>query len=82
MTLPLEGCLESDKPAPPGELPAVPADIQTCFREAIGVQGPQRTLTRAEVEALWKIDRVQIVVTRKCGFRFIEWYNDLRVNWK
>ena len=80
MSIPLGGCPELGKPG--GELPPVPADIEACFREAIGVNVPVRKLTRAEVEALWKVDRVQIVVTRKCGFRFIAWYDDLRAGWK
>lgn len=63
------------------QLPAVPSDIQTCFR-----QGPvvitKTALTVADVESLWKKDRVRLVVERKCGTRFLAWYADLQKRWQ
>ena len=76
----LAGC------APPGSvsgsLPTVPADIQACFRTNGPVKVPQKALTIAEVESLWKDDRLHEVVLRKCGNRFLNWYNGLRRSWK
>jgi hypothetical protein len=62
-------------------LPAVPSDIQTCFRSA-PVNVPDKALSVAEVEALWKSDRVRLVVANKCGKRFSEWYGTLRAGWR
>jgi hypothetical protein len=59
-----------------------PADIQACFRTNGPVKVPQKALTVAEVESLWKEDRVRAVVLRKCGSRFLAWYNDLQRGWK
>lgn len=67
---------------PVAQLPTVPADIQACFRTDGPVKVPQKALTIAEVESLWKEDRVRAVVLRKCGTRFIAWYDSLRQNWK
>lgn len=78
---PLSGCFESDSGTTPGKLPPVPADIQSCFREALPMQQP-RAFTVAEVESLWKDDRIRNVVLRQCGNRFLEWYNSLRRGWK
>lgn len=66
----------------PGTLPTVPADIQTCFRTNGVVRVPEKTLTVAEVESLWKQDRVRAVVLRKCGNRLLAWYNALQREWK
>lgn len=63
------------------QLPVVPADIQTCFRHG-AVDVPQRALSVAEVEALWKKDRVRIVVMQTCGDRFLAWYSDLQKEWR
>lgn len=51
-----------------GQLPTVPADIQACFRTG-PVKVPQKALTVAEVESLWKQDRIKQVVMRACGER-------------
>ena len=64
-----------------GSLPTVPADIQTCFRGG-PTKVPQKALTVAEVESLWKEDRVRQVVMRKCGERFLAWYSDLQKRWR
>ena len=75
----LAGC------APPsttsGSLPTVPADIQSCFRGG-PTKVPEKALTVAEVESLWKEDRVKQVVLRKCGQRFLAWYSDLKKMWR
>lgn len=63
------------------QLPVVPADIQTCFRHG-AADVPQRALSVAEVEALWKKDRVRIVVIQTCGERFLAWYSDLQKEWR
>lgn len=62
-------------------LPTVPADIQTCFRGG-PANVPQKALTVAEVESLWKQDRVRLVVEQRCGRRFLAWYGDLRKGWR
>lgn len=77
----LVGCGESNSGRVQGELPTVPADIQSCFREGVG-NVPEKALTVAEVETLWKHDRVRAVVMQKCGQRFLAWYGSLRANWK
>jgi hypothetical protein len=64
----------------PGQLPYPPAEFQTCFRGIVGV--PDRALSVAEVESLWKNDRVRVVVNQRCGARFLAWYESLRENWK
>ena len=63
------------------ELPSVPADIQACFRRLM-VDVPDRDLTMAEVESLWKQDRYRAIVMRHCGQRFLAWYEIVRVNWR
>lgn len=75
----LAGCETSTSPV--GQLPTVPADIQTCFRKGAGVL-PDKALTVFEVESLWKQDRVRIAVMQRCGNRMIAWYNELRAGWK
>ena len=65
----------------PSSLPPVPADIQQCFRVGVG-KVPPRALTVAEVETLWKNDRVRAVVMQRCGNRFLTWYDSLRRSWK
>lgn len=62
-------------------LPTVPADIQSCFRQG-AVAIPDRALTVADVESLWKKDRVRIAVQRSCGQRFLAWYADLQQRWR
>lgn len=64
-----------------GSLPGVPADIQACFR-AGPAKVPQKALSVAEVESLWKQDRVHEVVLQRCGKRFLAWYGDLRKGWR
>lgn len=64
-----------------GQLPTVPADIQACFRTG-PVKVPQKALTVAEVESLWKQDRVRVAVQRACGQRFLAWYSDLQKRWR
>jgi hypothetical protein len=75
----LAGCAGS--PSVPSQLPPVPADIQQCFRIGVG-KVPPRALTVAEVETLWKNDRVRAVVMQRCGNRFLAWYDSLRRSWK
>lgn len=75
----LAGCTATTMPR--AQLPVVPADIQTCFRHG-AVDVPQRALSVAEVEALWKKDRVRIVVMQTCGERFLAWYSDLQKEWR
>jgi hypothetical protein len=75
----LAACGPSDKEVP-AALPYAPADLQHCFREATGV--PDKALTVSEVEALWKEDRVRLIVNKRCGERMQAWYASLRKNWK
>lgn len=76
----LAGCTPP-RDTPSGSLPGVPADIQACFRKA-AVTIPNRALTVADVESLWKQDRVRFVAMRQCGNRFLAWYSDLQRDWK
>ena len=62
-------------------LPAIPADIQMCLRQS-GITLPNRQLTVAEVEELWKQDRLRIVVMRRCGDRLLAWYTVLQKHWQ
>jgi hypothetical protein len=75
----LAACGPSDKEAA-SALPYAPADLQHCFREAVGV--PDKALTVAEVESLWKQDRVRLAINKRCGERMIAWYSTLQRNWK
>ena len=79
IAMPLAACGPSDK-ATPGQLPYAPAELQNCFRDAVGI--PDRALTVAEVESLWKQDRVRLAVNRRCGERVLSWYQSLQVNWQ
>jgi hypothetical protein len=76
----LGGCVDGDRTVA-GKLPTVPADIQQCFNKGVGAV-PARALNIAEVESLWKNDRVRVVVMQTCGKRVLSWYETLRVNWK
>lgn len=76
----LGGCPGRDETAQVS-LPPVPTDIKTCFREA-GIVVPHKDLTQAEIESLWKNDRLRLKVQNKCGKRFLTWYEDLRSKWK
>jgi hypothetical protein len=76
----LVGCGPSTDGQSPGQLPHPPADIQTCFRGVVGV--PNKALTVAEVESLWKLDRVRVLVNQRCGNRLLSWYESLRARWK
>jgi hypothetical protein len=79
MLVPLAGCVTSGNPPPSvmAQLPVVPADIQKCFQGG-PVNIPARALTAGEVEVLWGNDRVRIAVMKKCGARFMAWYESLR----
>jgi hypothetical protein len=61
-------------------LPTVPADIQSCFRKGAAVL-PDKALSVAEVEELWKQDRIRNAVMQRCGKRMLAWYEDLRKSW-
>lgn len=76
----LGGCNPSGT-SPSGSLPTVPADIQACFRKA-AVTIPDRALSVADVESLWKQDRIRLVAMRNCGNRFLAWYSDLQRDWR
>lgn len=74
----LAGCVTSGKPVPQVvgfQFPPVPTDIKTCFKSVVPV--PDHELSVAEVETLWKQDRVRVRVNQTCGERFIRWYDDL-----
>lgn len=80
MLMLLVGCNQSADLPSPSQLPHPPADIQQCFRDAVGI--PNRALTAGEVEALWKDDRVRVKINKLCGNRLYQWYMSLRANWK
>lgn len=76
----LAGC-ETSGSTPANQLPPVPTDIQMCFRASAAVI-PERELTAYDVESLWKSDKVKFIVMKKCGNRFVSWYETLRASWK
>jgi hypothetical protein len=53
--------------------PYPPADLQHCFRDAVGI--PDRAPTVSEVEELWKQDRIRLIVNKRCGERMQAWYS-------
>jgi len=53
--------------------PYPPADLQHCFRDAVGI--PDRAPTVSEVEELWKQDRIRLIVNKRCGERMQTWYS-------
>ena len=75
----LAGCQPSGTTS--GALPTVPTDNQACFRQG-PVKVPPKALTVAEVESLWKQDRVRSAVMQACGQRFLAWYGDLQKRWR
>jgi hypothetical protein len=83
--LPLAACDPFDPnggaPPPNTQLPAPPASLRTCLK-VNGVEIPDRDLTVAEVERLWKTDRLRFVAVSKCGNRLLEWIDDLRKRWR
>jgi hypothetical protein len=77
----LAGCATSANIAPPKtSLPPVPADIQACFVGVVDI--PDRDLMVADVERLWKADRVRSLAQQKCGKRLLAWVADLKANWQ
>ena len=54
--------------------PYPPADLQHCFRDAVGI--PDRAPTVSEVEELWKQDRIRLIVNKRCGERMQTWYSN------
>jgi hypothetical protein len=77
----LAGCATSANITPPEtNLPPVPADIQACFVGVVDI--PDRDLTVADVERLWKADRVRSLAQQKCGRRLLVWIADLKANWQ
>jgi hypothetical protein len=52
----------------------IPADLRKCV-ETSGVVIPARALTVAEVEQLWKNDRVRLAVVRGCLKRALAFYD-------
>lgn len=75
----LAGCAPSNSVT--STLPTVPTDIQVCFRQS-AMKVPEKALTVAEVESLWKQDRVKQAALRRCGQRLITWYESIRRGWK
>jgi 4-hydroxyphenylpyruvate dioxygenase-like putative hemolysin len=53
--------------------PYPPADLQHCFRDAVGI--PDRAPTVSEAEELWKQDRIRLIVNKRCGERMQTWYS-------
>jgi hypothetical protein len=76
----LTGCASKPAPTPVivrTNLIAIPADLRKCV-ETSGVDIPDRALTIAEVEKLWKQDRVRIAVLRNCAKRALAFYDAQR----
>lgn len=81
----LTGCaapaVHVENTPPRSGMPAVPVDVRQCFNAALGAV-PERDMSVAEVETAWKSDRVRFAVMRRCGKRFLAWYDDLRARWR
>lgn len=79
----LAGCATSaDIPPPPAsDLPEVPAEVRACLHME-GVEIPDRALTAGETEKFWKGDRRILAALGRCGQRFLDWYDQLRMGWK
>jgi hypothetical protein len=76
----LTACAKAPAPTPivvKTNLIAIPADLRKCV-ETSGVDIPDRALTIAEVERLWKQDRVRIAVLRGCAKRALAFYDAQR----
>jgi hypothetical protein len=79
LTLPVALTACGEKKAPPvivikPNLIEIPADLRACVAVS-GVKIPQRALTVAEVERLWKDDRVRFAVVRGCFRRALAFYD-------
>jgi hypothetical protein len=79
IAMPLAACAPSVRAVPP-ELPALPPDIRICFVDTVPI--PDRPLSVAEVEQLWKNDRARSSAMRRCGRRIVAWYDELRDSWR
>lgn len=74
----LAGCATSASVVPPPAaiLPEPPSDLRTCFVGVVDI--PVRDLTVADVERLWKQDRVRSAAMQRCGLRLLKWIDELR----
>lgn len=75
-------CVKKAPPPPPvvvikPNLIEIPADLRKCA-ETSGVKIPQRALTMAEVEVLWKDDRIRGAIWRGCLRRALAFYDAQR----
>src|SRR5450432_3689295 len=55
--------------------PYPPADLQHCFRDAVGIPDRAPTVSKSKVEELWKQDRIRLIVNKRCGERMQTWYS-------
>lgn len=75
-------CVKRAAPPPPvivvkPTLIEIPADLRACV-ETSGVRIPKGPLTVAQVVALWKDDRIRIVILRNCARRALAFYDAQR----
>lgn len=81
LPLGLTACVNKPKPPPvvviKPNLIEIPADLRACA-ETSGVAIPAGPLTVAQVERLWKDDRVRIAVLRNCARRALAFYDAQR----
>lgn len=76
----LTACASRPAAPPPAvvvrpQLVEIPADLRKCVATS-GVTVPDRPLTVAEVERLWKDDRVRLAIVRNCLRRALAFYDD------
>lgn len=78
LPLALTACVKKEAPPPvvivKPNLIEIPADLRACA-ETSGVVIPARALTVAEVERLWKDDRVRFAIVRGCFRRALAFYD-------
>ena len=82
LPLGLTACVKREAPPPPvvvikPNLIEIPADLRACA-ETSGVEIPKGGLTVAQVEMLWKNDRIRIAILRKCARRALAFYDAQR----
>lgn len=81
--MPLAACgLSDDPPAVPlAGLPPIPADVATCFDDGPS-DLPDRALSAAETEKLWKEDRRRLAKVQRCGRRALAHDAALARGWR
>lgn len=64
------------------KIPRAPEAVRKCINETNLVTIPNRDLSVAEVERLWKNDRLRFVIVKKCGQQLDQWQEQLHSRWR